>query len=142
MNISPCNKSRSAKEYLLCSPLLTMSLSIILLTGWKKCNKLLLINSSIYLLGNKEDVSENVREVYVLWAERFALAHKLKFFEISAKTGYNVSNAFNQIRLDILNKTRDITTINDNFSSSQRTLSTLSIVLSSQKVKDSRHKGN
>ena len=56
-------------------------------------------SSRIYLVGNKLDLERKIsRET----AKSFANQHKIKYFEVSAKTNENISTLFQQIALDSL----------------------------------------
>ena len=55
---------------------------------------------AVMVVGNKTDL-DNKREVSCAEGRRFAKEHKMQFFEVSAKTGYNVFKAF-QYLLDAL----------------------------------------
>jgi Ras-related protein Rab-2A len=46
------------------------------------------------LIGNKADLGETKRRVTYEEGERFAKLHNLVFIETSAKTAYNVEEAF------------------------------------------------
>jgi len=55
-------------------------------------------NKAIILVGNKIDME---REISHEEANNFAKENHLKYFETSAKTGYGINEAFNQIYQDI-----------------------------------------
>ena len=59
------------------------------------------------LVGNKIDINE--REVTNEEGIKFAKERNMKYFETSAKTGFGIKEAFNQIFQDIyeLNKRKD-----------------------------------
>lgn len=49
------------------------------------------------LVGNKKDLERQSRRVSAAEAEDFAISNGIKFYEVSAKTGENVENLFNDI---------------------------------------------
>ena len=55
----------------------------------------------VMLLGNKIDRSSE-RRVSRLKAEELALSYKMKYFEVSAKTGEGVERAFDSFRDDLI----------------------------------------
>ena len=58
-------------------------------------------NTPVFLIGNKIDL-ESTRKITKQEAEEFAAAHKFKYFEVSAKTGSNVSMAFEELTKEML----------------------------------------
>lgn len=65
------------------------------------------IDKPIFILGNKSDLTEKV-EVSKDIAEEFSSINQYIFFEVSAKTGFNVSAAFTEMaRVIHRNKSQD-----------------------------------
>ena len=60
----------------------------------------------VALLGNKTDVKK--REVKADFAREWAKGRGYKFFEVSAKTGYNVNEAFKFLFNGMFNRTNEI----------------------------------
>ena len=56
---------------------------------------------AIYLIGNKIDLDGEKREISNEEAVNFSKLHNMKYFETSAKTGYNIKEAFQKIYVDI-----------------------------------------
>ena len=60
----------------------------------------------VALLGNKTDVKK--REVKADFAREWAKGRGYKFFEVSAKTGYNVNEAFKFLFNGMFTRTNEI----------------------------------
>jgi Ras-related protein Rab-14 len=63
-------------------------------------------NTVIYLIGNKNDLKEQ-RDVTFDEAKQFALDNDLTFIEASAKTGFNVEEAFSETARKIFQNIQD-----------------------------------
>lgn len=63
-------------------------------------------NTVIYLIGNKSDLKEQ-RDVTFDEAKQFALDNDLTFIEASAKTGFNVEEAFSETARKIFQNIQD-----------------------------------
>ena len=57
----------------------------------------------VYLIGNKIDLDGEKREISNEEAVKFSKLHNMKYYETSAKTGYNIKEAFQKIYIDIYN---------------------------------------
>ncbi len=55
----------------------------------------------LILVGNKIDIDSNIRQVTHEGGMNFAKERNMKYFETSAKTGYGIKEAFNQIFQDV-----------------------------------------
>jgi len=60
----------------------------------KKNNELI---TPIIISGNKCDISQDKREVGFVEADNFCRENGLKYYEVSAKTGYNIKNLFEEL---------------------------------------------
>ena len=56
-----------------------------------------------FILGNKNDINEKEREISREEGELFAEQNNCEYFEVSAKTGYNIREVFFQLYIDIYN---------------------------------------
>ena len=63
---------------------------------------------ALYLIGNKIDLDGEKRQISNEEAVNFSKLHNMKYFETSAKTGYNIKEAFQKIYLDIYNINKKI----------------------------------
>ena len=64
------------------------------------------VDVRIYLIGNKSELEEK-REILFERAAEFAKAHNIhKFFETSAKTGFNVEEVFTCIAKELYFKSK------------------------------------
>ena len=64
---------------------------------------------SLILIGNKIDIPEEEKKIKHEEAVEFANKHNMKYYETSAKTGFNIKESFHQLYEDIynLNKKKD-----------------------------------
>lgn len=60
-------------------------------------------NITCMVLGNKNDVEE--RQIPTKFGEDLAAKHNLSFFETSAKTGENITEAFTSLARQIIQRT-------------------------------------
>ena len=73
----------------------------------------------LYLIGNKIDLDGEKRQISNEEAVNFAKLYNMKYFETSAKTGYNIKESFHKLYLDIYNLNKQIDQ-NDSFELSKK----------------------